>query len=116
MYNLPQPWKFKLRMHNETALRIMPLKEHTIEQFEYNLLNRQAVQVRQIEPRKDRRPEEDQFRRDDYPRDRYDQDYSPKYDQGERRYQDRQGYNNQRRNQNYRRGNYNRRNECRERR
>ena len=40
-------------------------RAHTTDRCEYNLLNRQAAPVRHIEPRNDKDPEEDRFRRDD---------------------------------------------------
>ena len=89
MHDMLEPRTFHVRMHNENVLHAMPLPVHTMDQCEYNLLNRQAAPVQHIEPRNEQQPKEERFwreeqyqpehgdrhddkRREDYDRDRND--------------------------------------------
>ena len=45
-----EPRTFHVRMHNENVLHAMPLPVHTMDQCEYNLLNRQAARSNILSP------------------------------------------------------------------
>ena len=105
MYDVPQSRTFRIGMYTTHDCLICHSQAHTLELCEYNLLNRNATSVRQIEPRAtqtanstprpttnkpehprprdhyqedNREWEEDYYREDDYRRDeasRRDYDY-----------------------------------------
>ena len=50
MHDMLEPRTFHVRMHNENVLHAMPLPVHTMDQCEYNLLNRQAARSNILSP------------------------------------------------------------------